>query len=174
MISVFLSQISNNYYSLNESETNQSHGYGFIHSVVPICSQNIIRADINDIFGIDIAEIIRVSRVVCLIGFNCEDILEEQHIYERRMELIDEFKGTKRTYLFCSRNCMLNYFDRELKEITDIRIVELRAKIEALRQAKIDSDPEIALSIKRNDRRAVEDFDDVLALLNESKEESET
>ena len=69
---------------------------------------------------------------------------------------------------------MLNYFDRELKEITDIRIVELRAKIEALRQAKIDSDPEIALSIKRNDRRAVEDFDDVLALLNESKEESET
>lgn len=50
----------------------------------------------------------------------CGDILEKQHIYERRIQVEDIFNQYKQIYLFCSFNCMLNNFEKELKEITDI------------------------------------------------------
>ena len=70
----------------------------------------------------------------------CEDELEEQNIYNRRIQVVDEFKHVKWEYLFCSRNCMINFFETDLKEITDIRSSEaveackedIRKKIESI------------------------------------------
>lgn len=54
--------------------------------------------------------------------FHCGDELEEQNIYNRNIKVEDRFKQIKSEYKFCSFNCMLNYFQKDLKEITDILV----------------------------------------------------
>jgi len=89
----------------------------------------------------------------------CEDELEEQNIYNRRIQVVDEFKHVKWEYLFCSRNCMINFFETDLKEITDIRSSEaIEAYKEEIRK-KIEADPEFRIPERMK----------VLAILGDSK-----